>query len=346
MISRFTWLLALLVICLCGWSPLRAATVPDLYAATVPVADQGSQALADSAAAALAQVLVKVSGSAEVLSNPVINAAMAQARSQVQQYAYSRGEQGELAARFEFAPSYITELVIEAGAPLWTANRPAVLTWVVMEDSRGRSFVSPDTTPEAATQLAWAFSQRGLPLQLPLFDLADTAALGTDKAWRLDSGALREASARYGLENILAARVAVLSDGKYTGDFSFLSPDVRLERRVTADGFAEFAAGGVSLVADHMASRFAVRAAPDGGAIAMVVSGISTYSDYAGVVGWLNKLELVERANVERVEGDVLSLIVHARTGSGQLAALIELNGRLRPVHPPAVDGRLHYQWQ
>ena len=106
------WLLASMV--LVASLPARAVIVQDLYAAEVPVASQSSQALDSGAEAALAEVLVKVSGSAELLRSPAIRSALGEARSHVQQYSFRRAKSpgGELTGRFEFDGGYVTSLVI------------------------------------------------------------------------------------------------------------------------------------------------------------------------------------------------------------------------------------------
>ena len=76
------------------------------------------------------------------------------------------------------------------------------------------------------------------------------------------------------------------------------------------------------------------------------VQGVEHYGDYAGIVSWLERLELVEHANVERITGDQIELRVTSSADAGQLAALIELNQRLSPLPPVAPHIQLSYQWQ
>lgn len=343
--------LCLFVLALWAAGGARAEVLRDVYTAQVAVADRSAAALSAGASEALAQVLVKASGSPRLLEHPAVAQALADARARVQQYSYTRvastaQTEGErLLARFEFAPSYVTDLVVEAGAPLWTANRPQVLAWVAVDSGGELGFVNWETMPEYAQVLSDAFSRRGVPLQLPLFDLADTAALSPELAWRLDGGVLRDASARYNVTHILGARVAVLNDATFAGDFSYFSPAGRLDRTTTAGDFADFLAAGVALVADDMAARFAVQVSASSG-IGMVVSGIRSYRDYAAVVNWLERLELVESANVERIDGEVITLNINARTELAQLTALLQLNPNLQPLSVSGLDGRLHYQWQ
>lgn len=327
----------------------RAEVVTGLYAAQVPVADQSSTALAKASRTALSEVLVKVTGSVEVLRDPVISAALDDARARVQQYAFKRGEPPDegLYVRIEFDRSWVTGLVIEAGVPLWTANRPAVLVWLVQDGPSGHQFVGPETAPELLADLRQAFSRRGVPLQLPLFDLADTAALPLDLAWSLDTPAVQNASARYNTQAVLAGRLARLSSGGVAGDWLFLLGEERSDQAFTVEDEAEFVRDGVAMVAETMAARYAVAASvADDAGIPMSVSGVNTYSDYAAIIQWLEGLELVERANVERVHGDTLQLRLLAQADVTQLATIIELNKRLLPIAPGVDQGQLNYRWQ
>jgi hypothetical protein len=344
-VARVLWPLLLLL----AVTASQAGSVRDLYSAQVPVADQSAKALSVASRQALADVVVKVSGSVEVLQYPAIKTALKKARANVQQYAYSRedGPQGVLSARFEFDGSYVTRLVTQSGAPLWTANRPQVLVWMVVEDASGRYFVNMDTAPELAAQLLEAFSRRGVPVQLPLFDLADSAAISTEEAWRLYGPALQAASDRYDVRDIVVGRLAALSTGNSVGDWSYLYSGNRIDRSVTAADAEAFMREGVSIVAEDMASRYAVvSSGADDSGVTMSVLGVASYADYAGIVAWLEGLELIDHANVERIERDQIELRLHAQADAGQLAAIIELDERLVPVPPTIANSQLSYQWR
>ena len=345
---RGTVLVAVLLIFLCSL-PLRAETVRDLHSAQVPVADQGNAALAAAARAAMAEVVVKVSGSPDVLDYPAIATALRDARSHVQQYSYRRGTTPEegLSARFEFDPTYITGLIREAEAPLWTANRPVVLAWLVLEGTDGRQFVSAETHPEETRLLIEAFSRRGVPLQLPLFDLADTAALSPDDVWRLDGAMLQAASERYGARDILAGRITPSSAGRWLGDWSYLHVEERIDRAVTAPDLEGFLADGAGIVAGSMSARYAFAAtgAAEGGVL-VTVDGVDGYAAYAGIVSWLEQLELVEHANLESISGERIELRLHTQADAAQLASIIELNTQLLPLVTDPLSNTLGYQWR
>lgn len=340
---------AIVLLLSCWGLPLRAEVVQDLYSARVPVENQGETALAAGAARALSEVLVKVTGSLEVVRNPAIAAAVDDARAHVQQYGFSRepGAEQPLQARFEFDPQFVTSLVVEAGVPLWTANRPPVLVWLVVEDGTGRYLVNDATAQEVTRHLRQAFSRRGVPVQLPLLDLADTAALSPDEAWALDRSAVDAASSRYAAAHVLAGRVSLDGGERVAGDWNFESPEVRLGRAVEGVPLEEFLGAGAALAADEMAARYAVEASEATlGGLTMTVEGVRSYADYATIVRWLERLELVDRATVTGIRGDLLELRLSARADPARLATLIELNERLEPAHTPGEPSRLSYRWR
>ena len=328
---------------------VRADMVTDLYSATVPVADQGSNALAGASRRGLSEVLVKVTGSRAVLKSPAATEALQSARGQVQRFAYVRNKPPEppLSVRVEFDSLWVMGIVRRSGAPLWTANRPVVLAWVVMEGAEGKQFVTAEGTPDQADLLRAAFSRRGVPLQLPVFDLADMAALTPDAAWRLDSAALAAASARYNVNHVVAARMTTLTNGEATGDWRYQFQGERINRALSVPDITAFYASGAGLVADEMAARYAVLPRADGaGEIHMQVMGVTSYADYASVVRFLEDLELVEAATVLRVQGSQLELSLQVSVDAAQLANLVALNDRLLPMPAVGTTAELSYQWR
>ena len=326
-----------------------AAVVKDLYSAEVPVADKTQAALTAGARVALSEVLVKVSGRTDVLQNSVLDTALGNSRGFVQQYAYTRraGDAGELRARFEFDVAVISDLVASAGVPLWTANRPAVLVWMVLEGPAGKAYLNPETSTEMMAGVREEFARRGVPVQFPLYDLNDAAAISVDELWRLNAGSLLEASQRYGVNDILAGRLVTLSNGSWVGDWSYFSDNTRIDRSISVGSSEAFVQAGVSLVAQEMSSRYAVApSSGTAGGVKVQVTGVSSYSDYASIVAWLEGLELIEHANVETIRGDTILLDLAAHADAQQLSAIIELNKHLVPVRSPNSDVQLSYLWQ
>ena len=186
-------------------------------------------------------------------------------------------------------------------------------------------------------------------MQLPLYDLADSAALSAQEAWHLSGPVVQAASVRYNAENILVGRAAALTTtGRWMGDWAYLSAQGRIDRSITASDTAEFLRAGVAIASEEMAARYAV--APSSAQVAgvtMSVRGVETYGDYAGVISWLEGLELIDQANIERISGSEIQLRLTAQADASQLAAIIELNRRLTPVasNIGTASAQLRYQW-
>jgi hypothetical protein len=337
------------LLALLGAGNSQALLVANLHSATVPVADQSSKALSTAARQGLAEVLVKVSGSRQLLKNPEIVAALGQSRSHVQQYYYVRGETSaaELLVRVDFDGAFVTDLVRKAGAPIWTANRPVVLAWVVLDGEQGKQFVSWDSTPVQAQLLVDAFARRGVPVQFPVFDLNDMTAVSAENVWRLDRTAIEAASARYNVQDVIAGRLAGPSGGKSAGNWSYFYQGGRVNRSATVPDLQAFLRTGAGIVAGEMSARYALLPTTGGeGEIHMLVTGVSSYVDYAAIVRWLEDLELVEHVNIRRVRGEQIELQLQAQVDASQLAGLIELNDHLLPASTSGSSAQLNYQWQ
>ncbi|MDG2046708.1 MAG: DUF2066 domain-containing protein [Halioglobus sp.] len=345
--TRVTLMYLLLALLFAGnaWAEM----VRDLHSASVPAANQGSKARKAAASEALAEVLVKVSGSRLLLADPIIVKALSNSETHVQQYVYTRNEPPALgfSVRFEFDRKYVTELVKQAGAPLWTASRPSVLAWVVVENENGRHFVDRDNWPEQAQILIDAFSRRGVPVQLPVFDLEDMSALSANDVWRLNSAAIQAASARYNAQDIIAGRLATVVEGESAGDWRYFYRDDRVNRSVSVDDLKAFMREGANIAASELSARYAVAPTTgEDGAMQMAVIGVFTYPEYAAIASWLDNLELIEDVIIEQVQGDRVRFRLQAQTDAEQLASIIELNEHLVRVPATELNPVLSYRWQ
>jgi hypothetical protein len=145
----------------------------------------------------------------------------------------------------------------------------------------------------------------------------------------------------------LAGRLATLSNGSGTGEWSYLSGSSRIDRSIRVGDSEAFLLAGTSLVAEEMSSRYAVApTAATSEGIKVQVTGVSSYSDYARIVTWLEGLELIEFANVETIRGDTLRFNLVAQADAEQLATIIELNKKLVPVRSTDASVQLSYQWK
>ncbi|MEM6485657.1 MAG: DUF2066 domain-containing protein [Pseudomonadota bacterium] len=315
-----------------------------VYSARVEVVDRSGSTLRQAQRAGLEQVLTKATGNPDAPQAPSLQEDLTEPSRLLLGYSYEESTTGNLRLRLNYDQNAVQELISAARLPLWTSNRPTVLVWLVRTDDR-RSFVTLDEAPEANRMMIDSFEMRGVPLQQPLHDLEDAAALSPGEAWRLDSAALVGASRRYGDRLLLAGRMAELSDGRVSGEWRFLDEGRWITSSVRAGSTEEFMSAGADLVARRLADRYAVVAQPgslDTG-YRLVVRGARSYLDFAAIRETLVSLEAVTYVVPEFLQGDKIEFRLEADAERGRLKQLIELDRRFVPV--PGDDPSLRYEW-
>ncbi len=324
----------------------QAEILADIYTAFLPGEARGEAALRAARREGLEQVLIKASGDAQAAQRPATRAALDVAERYLLRYSYVKAADGATLLRLDYDEREVQALLRSADLPLWTANRPPVLAWLVVSEGGGRHFLNPATEAEAVAELRDGFSRRGIPLQLPLYDLEDTAALSPGEAWRQSSGALIAASRRYRGTEVLAGRAARTASGRWVGDWQLLYEGRWVKRQASGASFADIAAAGADLAASAIAGRYAVSLTDNTDLRHRVtLRGIRAYDDFVAAQEALEALEAVRRVVPERVVGDQVSLRIEADADVVQLARIVELDQRFVPTPAPAGDAGLFYEW-
>ncbi|MCZ6828110.1 MAG: DUF2066 domain-containing protein [Gammaproteobacteria bacterium] len=343
--------LSLVLALLCPFSA-GAAEVENLYRAVVPVEDHSARQLSRATRRGLAQVLVKVSGSREVLRDPEVSEALDRAQSYMQQYQYRRPQRNTLELEVQFDQQLVTEVLTQALLPLWSANRPPVLVWLVVDDATGRNFAANDSYLELLAVIRAEFQRRGVPVEFPLYDLQDTLAVTVHDLWQLNSLPIVRASRRYHNEDVLVGRLRALSDQRWMGDWLYLWENESRSITEYGEPLDDFVSSGVHLAAEAMAARYAV--APTGTAgdgILVRVDGLHRYADYRASLDHLEAVQLVDAAVVEYAGGDTVVFRVNAQLQPEQLQRVIALKGKLRrllqfePLDATLPAAELVYRW-
>src|SRR5579872_5924360 len=109
-----------------------------LYQAEVPVASQSQQDKQKGMEQALANVLVKVSGNNDILSNPNIAAKLVEAESLAQEFSFdvphTPGVTGAYILQVRFDADAVDHLLHNAKAPILGQARPVTIAWVEFEE--------------------------------------------------------------------------------------------------------------------------------------------------------------------------------------------------------------------
>lgn len=343
----------------------RADVVANLYDATIPVTEQTQSAFRRAAATGLERVLVRVSGRSQVTGRAEIAGALANPEPLVVQYRYQQrvaarefevgrshvdgppsAEEGELELVLElsYSPRQVNALLQSAGLPVWSANRPSMLVWLVADTATGRQFVGGGERPELQRMVAEEAARRGLPLQFPLFDLTDMANLRVEQVWQLSAPAVRAASQRYGSMYILVGRASEFSTGQWLASWLLLDGDVARSFESEGMGAQEALSAAIDTVADVQAERYAVFSGAAGAGSSLIyIDGVSDFRSYAQLIGYLESLSIVRHANSVWVSdtGLVVDLVLNDEMEKAQ--RFLAMDGRLQTVgqgieNTPVVD--------
>lgn len=328
----------------------QAGEVRDLYEAEVPVDDKTDAARETALGEALARVIVKVTGTRDARSDPMVADAIKSPARFVQQFRY-RVEDPELGGgeprwrlRARFDTRVVDGLVRDAGLSVWGRVRPTVMVWLALEQAGARRLLGGEEAPELAAVIRDAAARRGVPVVLPLMDLKDQSRIRPSDVWGGFQDRIQEASARYHSNVIFTGRLYRLLPTLWEGRFSLIVGSTEEGWSNQGDILELVLADAVNVMADRLAARFGGPGAFAGASgFGVVVSGVRSVGEYARVLDYLATLEQTLDVSVTGVDADEVHLYVEARGGQEALLSVVGLGGTLTRESLPG-DPQLRFR--
>ena len=313
---------------------LQADVINDLYLAEVPVVSQDREERQEAVRAGLNQVLVRVTGSNQVLTAPAIEAALTQPTRYVQRFRYQKQEQAgqtQLMLWMRFDEGVITKLLHDNQMPVWGRTRPATLLWLVVDDRRKRTLISNDSkTDEARRIIEEQARLRGLPLRLPLNDLADRASLSVTDIWGNFEEAILQASSRYQTEAVLVGRVYRASANSWSGRWTLYSEGRQQNWQTSGDSLEVALLPGISQTTEILAQRYAqVESVITSDQLRVKVQGVNGLPDYDRVVRYLVSLDAISQVQPHTINDDGVIFTLTSRRGRLAVSQAIALGHTL-----------------
>ncbi|GGA82150.1 hypothetical protein GCM10011369_25160 [Neiella marina] len=193
-------------------SPLSsvATEVANLYTARV----DASLKLETGLSQGFDQVLVRVSGQRNALSNALVIGQKSSVRQYLVQYGYI-DEGGKRWLEVTFNQEAVDRLLRQANLPIWGSLRPMTIVWLATEQNFERELVSEQSPLLAEANLADVLRQRGVPMMLPLLDLDDIMLVDAADVWGNFPVPAIQASARYSADQMVMAKLYQLSGEQY-----------------------------------------------------------------------------------------------------------------------------------
>lgn len=340
-----------------------AVEVKDLHVVEIPVADQSRKSRVEAYRSALAEVLLRYSGRGDVMFNQNTLAAMSKAHTFVKSYRYRRldiqqaldkGLEGEqLVLWVEMYPRSIKRLLRDNGLPIWGQVRPGVLSWVVLEQGGSRELLGAASSHPGMEIFRQQAALRGQPLQFPLLDLVDKAAVNVSDVWGGFSDEIRQASLRYSDEVIFHGRIYSSGNGQWHADWSLLLKEREWKWKVEGSDIASVIRPGIDLAVDAIASRFAQTTVNTAANHTLVkVRNIQSLKDYAAVMRYLQKQVSVSEVIADTIEQDSVVFRIRSEGDWNSVNKAISLGYRLHPIQADERDAgdaepssMIHYRY-
>ncbi len=353
--------------------PVHAYTVQRLFEAEVEVAGQSDDERRKAFATALWDVLVKVTGDRTVPARPEVQGLFRKAGKLVQQYRYQAIETrpaGEAAPGagqvdtfdldgadglnvdtgtdpgapthllwIQFAPETLKKQLSRLGIALWSKERPETLVWLAVEDGRQRYLLAANSNTEARAVLMTAAVQRGVPLILPVMDVADRRNVRFADLRGNFVQPVWSASRRYGVDSILAGNLTRTVNGNWQAQWTLHRRGRTSSWRVQNGEMTPVLLSGVEGVGSVLSRELAVAYfSRDAGSTRLTIHDVDGVADYTQVVRYLRGLSLVEEVMVERVNDGRLTVAVQLRGDPEDLRRSIALGNTLVALRE-TVDG-------
>jgi len=326
----------------CGLSfMVSAAQVTDLYQGKAPTS--GDMVAAQSQA--LGDVLVKVTGKRDILTQPDVVKALAAPGDYVQHYGYQDvGPVKFLKADFNVAK--VNALISQSKFSLLGPARPQMALWLVINEGERR--ILPDQSSDGwASALRTQSQAMGLPVSIPLMDLDDNMAVNATDVWGRFAAPILQASQRYGAEMVVLGKLTPEGD-KWSIDWGLYGPKAggelaELTRGSSSGTQAEVAQHFADELAAWLVQNYGARISGVASSQTLVVEGLSGIDGMITVQKMLQGMASVTKVTIGKLEGDKVTFDLSLQGDKAELIRGLQLESRLRQIDDN--DSGLRYQW-
>ncbi len=303
----------------------RAERVPGLYEAMVPVADQNPSLRNPALREVLRAVVTKVSGTSDLPIYFHDNGLMI--GHLVEQFGYESTEKDGERQLFLWArlnPEGVKRIIRDQELPVWPEERPAALIWLAIEDEAGRQVIAEGSDHEVVTALSKIAAQRGLPIIMPLMDLAESASIDSTLIAGMEGQMLAGASEKYASQYVLIGYL-LKQDGLWQGRWQLVGEEQ--PTIVTASSLDGVVSAGINPLASRIAQQFFGFALSDSPQyIEITVDDIHGAADYGRSLNYLRSLSLVSQVDVIRVDRHGINLRLHTRADIASVLRVIGID--------------------
>ncbi len=317
----------------------------NLFYAEVEIQDESAEARQASIASAFHKVLIKLTGNSKIKSHKGVSGLLKKSPDYVSQYRYRVDEMSSGAQpgddpqkltkyiQIQFDRTAVDRALRALGIATWEGSRPEILLWLAYERQGKPHLLDTETLPQATSVLQQVAGDHGMPLQMPMMDLQDQAALSGADVWSSNEQAIKQASGRYPHDVILSAKIMGSEGGKWNGSWVLYNREEPREFTRSGKNLEHVLKRGMDRAAELLAEIYApVLTSGTSNPVSVRILQVDTAGDYARVMGWLRQQGVVSRVAVKNMQTDTLLLDVWTSVGIQALNNSLQLGGELIPV--------------
>jgi hypothetical protein len=187
-----------------------------LYQIELPVLAKTSEAKEQAVKDGLFQVLVKITGDAEVDKNPVIRTGLKRADYYVHEYTYlsETPDASHYLLRIVYEPKDVKRLLSSANVTYWGDNRPLILVWLAAANKqRSLDIVSKESVSDVYMKMNQYSNKYALPLIFPVMDVEEMNQISLKDVTEVAMNTLTAAAKRYGPDAMLIGEMIESQEG-------------------------------------------------------------------------------------------------------------------------------------
>ncbi len=306
----------------------------DIYTVEVPIKSQSKYFRNLAMRQGLSEVLVRASGSDDVLSNEYIRSNLPKASAFVQQFAFqkptNRSSELPWVLRLNFDEIVIQKLLSDADLPVWSSTRPVVLLWIAEKNNQGRQIVKANTN--TAKLFLKEAKRRAIPLQVPVMDNEDSRIVDFTDIWGRFSSPIERASKRYQSNVIVFGRIYP-EGNKWLSDWQMILEGERSGWRSKSDTQELASKKLLAQIGRRLCAKYCVMSSQiSSNELLLRISDLDTVVAAASVEKYLLSLLPVRDINLLELEGN--QALFKLRLVSREQAVLeaIALDSALSPL--------------
>ena len=314
--------------------PAHAVEMTSIYTVEVPLDPEERNPRRTAYRLALDEVLVRMTGSTGVAESDELRSMFPNPERYVRQF--QPGPENTLIV--SLYGEEIERVLRQAGAPIWSADRPLTLVWLAVDrgrgdreiigaDDQGRTFGAATATDDRneilRDRVKEVATRRGIPVAFPLLDSTDLANLSFSDIWGGFDEQLIAASQRYNAPSVLVGRIRPETPQAHRWTW------YRDGRRQDWSGEPDYA---INLLADSIAATDALAGNELSEFMQLTISGIDSVRDYGQVQHYMESLRVLDRLMIKTVSADKITYEVEIRGGADRLRAALAASNILVPV--------------